>query len=264
MGLSHVKKDVNLTLYPGSIQLPGDLYLPRTSITPRKAQMYQPYESEEEEHAKKKTDRGKSISHYVKRSDVTSRDEMLLDKQSEDEGSDEEEKPEDNKSDEKTSKQQDLSGETYKHPPDKSEGGKPQKKDKLNLSGNTFEPKHQSPAISMLASPLLSASTDSNKGLGKRLISIHPDVSPIAKAGSHEVGDTQGRKKQSAQPKLSAKKARTSNKKKRKSSRIAIFNECPSPATAGGAGSSAFSRTSPQHGKLIMVASKNSKSSKNT
>ncbi|KAL3823061.1 hypothetical protein ACHAXA_011113 [Cyclostephanos tholiformis] len=70
--LSHVKKDVNLTVYPGSIQFPGDLYSRRrpSSTSPINAHAY---DSDEFSHKKARKPK-KSISHYVKKS----QDEMPL------------------------------------------------------------------------------------------------------------------------------------------------------------------------------------------
>ena len=60
--LSHVKKDVNLTTYPGQICVPGDLYGARRSISPKPV-----YESDDSDEAPKKKRPKKSISHYVKK-----------------------------------------------------------------------------------------------------------------------------------------------------------------------------------------------------
>jgi hypothetical protein len=67
--LSHVKKDVNLTVYPGSIQFPGDLYSRRkpSSTSPVNDYAYKSEESDESSLTKAKKPK-KSISHYVKRS----------------------------------------------------------------------------------------------------------------------------------------------------------------------------------------------------
>ena len=45
--LSHVKKDVNLSTYPGKIVIPGDLYRARTSVSP----VPRAYESDDSDEA---------------------------------------------------------------------------------------------------------------------------------------------------------------------------------------------------------------------
>ena len=234
--LSYVKKDVNLTVYPGSIQIPGDLYLPRTSITPRKVQTHQSGKSEDRR--KKRLKRCKSISHYVKSGKV-GRDEILLDEQSDDEKLVEEEKSEGNKSDLRMAEQKNVSGGTFECSLNESEYNKSEEnflkiqKEKSSPRSNTCGPEQLSPTISLLASP-----PSGNKGFDQGF----DDVSPISKADSPVGNKSRGRK--NPQAKLSAKKVKSS-KKKRKSSEIAIFDEFTSPAATDVAGSSAFSEKTP-------------------
>ncbi|KAL9188826.1 hypothetical protein ACHAXT_007204 [Thalassiosira profunda] len=60
--LAHVKKDVNLTAYPGRICVPGDLYGARRSVSPKPV-----YESDDSDDAPKRKKPKQSISHYVKK-----------------------------------------------------------------------------------------------------------------------------------------------------------------------------------------------------
>mmetsp|Transcript_210 Transcript_210/g.393 ORF Transcript_210/g.393 Transcript_210/m.393 type:complete len:1914 (-) Transcript_210:1028-6769(-) len=211
--LSHVKKDVNLTVYPGSIQFPGDLYSRRnrSSTSPVK---YESEEESEEDAPKRKRKAKKSISHYVKKSHD---DEMSVDDDSaEDDKSVEEDKLEDSKSVD-----------------DKSVDEKSIELQKDNMSGtpnsgNTYE---HSPSLSLTASPLASDDEDFNKEFG--------DVSPIAKADDSPaaLGRTapKGRRKKSSSAALQGKKSRTSaDRRKRKSNEIDVLDEFLSPATDGG------------------------------
>ena len=251
--LSHVKKDVNLTVYPGSIQFPGDLYSRRrpSSTSPVSAYAYNSEESDESSLKKAKKSK-KSISHYVKKS----QDELPL---SDSDQSDDEDKLHD---EEKTTKKQkdSLSDDDYEghspsfspvgeleessrkpkkakisHDVKKSHGEIPSKSDQLDevedktpdktpgqqkdsLSDDTYE---HSPSFSPSAS---------TPGHGEGFDNNFGDVSPISQSDSPAVVVAKGAKKRpSAQAKMSK-----SSVGKHKSKVIDVFDEFPTPATDAG------------------------------
>ena len=251
--LSHVKKDVNLTVYPGSIQFPGDLYSRRrpSSTSPVSAYAYNSEESDESSLKKAKKPK-KSISHYVKKS----QDELPL---SDSDQSDDEDKLHD---EEKTTKKQkdSLSDDDYEghspsfspvgeleessrkpkkakisHDVKKSHGEIPSKSDQLDevedktpdktpgqqkdsLSDDTYE---HSPSFSPSAS---------TPGHGEGFDNNFGDVSPISQSDSPAVVVAKGAKKRpSAQAKMSK-----SSVGKHKSKVIDVFDEFPTPATDAG------------------------------
>jgi len=126
--LSHVKKDVNLTVYPGSIQIPGDLYARRTSVSP--VPRYEDSDESEDERKDGKRGRGrrkpkKSISHYVKKGkdaeDMEDEDGSVQGSKSE-ESAGSEEKTVDRRNSSATRKKEGSadtpgSGDTYEHSP---------------------------------------------------------------------------------------------------------------------------------------------------
>jgi len=236
--LSHVKKDVNLTVYPGSIQIPGDLYSPRTSTSPKRAQAYESDESEDGPSAKKGKKPKKSISHYVKKRAKAGQDDVSSDGHS---GQEDEPTSEKDKSVDGDKSENDC---PIGHPDKSADAAKSvEPQEGLNLSSDTHE---HSPSFPPLASPLSDAEGFKD-GLG--------DVSPIAKADS-PVADTAPRDRK----KRSAGLTKTSGKKKRKSKEIDVFDEFLSPAmTDGGAESSDLSSQSPDHGKTTTKASKKPK-----
>ena len=252
--LSHVKKDVNLTVYPGSIQFPGDLYSRRrpSSTSPVNTYAYKSEESDESSLKKAKKPK-KSISHYVKKS----QDEVPL---SDSDQSDDEDKLH---GEEKTpEKQKDSpSDDTYEHSPsfspvdelEKSSRKKPKKAkisrdvkmshdempsksdqldevDKLedeektpeqqkdSLSGDTYE---HSPSVSPSAS---------TPGHGEGFDYNFGDVSPISQSDSPAVVVAKGAKKR---PSVQAKMSKSSVGK-RKSKAVDVFDEFPTPATDAG------------------------------
>lgn len=78
--LSHVKKDFNLTVYPGSIQVPAALYL-RNQSSPANAPIR--YESDDSFERPTNKRPKKSISHYVKKTqDLESDDDKSVDDKS--------------------------------------------------------------------------------------------------------------------------------------------------------------------------------------
>lgn len=97
--LSHVKKDVNLTVYPGSIQFPGELYTRALSSSPLHV-----YDDDE---SPKKRKPKKSISHYVQKNNTSAAGDKL----DEDDESEFDEKATDDKSDGSSEQEKDdLSG----------------------------------------------------------------------------------------------------------------------------------------------------------
>jgi len=244
--LSHVKNDVNLTVYPGSIQIPGDLFLPRNSVTPVKPQAYE----SEEEVVKKGTKRKpkKSVSHYVKKSKKRG-------------GKDEPVDGDESADDTSTKSELSLSGDTYEHSPGKSVE---QQNDDLKLSGGSAD----TPSAAM--SPLCSDTKTFEQGFG--------DVSPIAKADPPAVVDapaTRGRRKvppksntfdgkkkrstraKSPKPGMS-KISENGKRKKRKSNEIEVYEEKPSLASTDGSMGSSASGKSPRLGTTL-TTSKNPK-----
>jgi hypothetical protein len=254
--LSHVKKDVNLTVYPGSIQFPGDLYSRRrpSSTSPVNAYAYKSEESDESSLKKAKKPK-KSISHYVKKS----QDELPL---SDSDQSDDEDKLHD---EEKTPENQkdSLSDDAYEghslsfspvdeleessrkktkkakisHHVKKRHGEIPSKSDQLDevdtleveektpgqqkdsLSGDTYE---HSPSFSPSAS---------TPGHGEGFDNNFGDVSPISQSDSPAVVVKGAKKRPSVQAKMSKSSVR-----KRKSKVIDVFDEFPTPATDAGDG----------------------------
>ncbi|KAL7553699.1 hypothetical protein ACHAWF_017019 [Thalassiosira exigua] len=200
--LSHVKKDVNLTTYPGSIQIPGDLYRARISTSPPP----RGYESVESDATPKKKPK-KSISHYVKKRDkkvslalddtIDVEDNLEADHES---GSDKsEEKPD--------SRGEQSPGKSADKKPDKAE------------TQLTYE--HDSPSLSPDASPA-AEDKEAGKDFG--------DISPISMANDSPVAVDKarvvsrgGRRKRSS--------ASADKKKKRKSNEIEVFDELLSPAS---------------------------------
>lgn len=125
--LSHVKKDVNLTVYPGRIQFPGDLYSrPRPSSTSPVHAYGQKSDEESDESTKKIQKPKKSISHYVKKSQDD--DQLDVDDMLDDEG---------------RSPQERLSSETDEHSPSFSQS--PQKS--MNSSSTKPEKLEISPCV---------------------------------------------------------------------------------------------------------------------
>lgn len=216
--LSHVKKDVNLTVYPGSIQFPGDLYSRRirSSTSPVK---YESDKESEELTNKKKMKSKKSISHYVKKDQD---DEMSVDDDSEGVKSVEETELQDKSVDESVDEESD----------EKSTKRKKDIKSGTPNSGRTYE---HSTSPSQTTSPLASDNEVLDTNFG--------DVSPISLANDSPavVGKParKGRRKKSltAEP-AQGKKSKSTNKKKRKPTEIDVFDEFLSPATDVG-GSSA-------------------------
>jgi len=244
--LSHVKNDVNLTVYPGSIQIPGDLFLPRNSVTPVKSQAYESEEEAAKKGAKRKPKQ--SISHYVKKRKKR--------------GGEDDPADEDESEDDKSSKSElNLSGDTYEHSPGKSVD---QQNDDPNLSGGSGD----TPSAAM--SPLCSDTKKIEQGFG--------DVSPIAKSDSPAVVDapatrgrrkvppksnaSDGKKKRSTREKspkpMTSKISENGKRKKRKSSEIEDFEAKPSLASTDGSMGSSASGKSRRRGTTL-TTSKNPK-----
>ncbi|KAL7541882.1 hypothetical protein ACHAXR_011327 [Thalassiosira sp. AJA248-18] len=229
--LSHVKKDVNLTVYPGSIQYPGDLYSrPRPSSTSPVPPGYESEESEaEEQHVVSKKRRAKkSIGDYVKKD----RDEMEEDESVEG-GKSEGNKSVDDKSEggreSEEQEKDDSSNSTYEHSPKNSEKSVDNESEKTEEQ-LTYEPTEQ---LSPLASPLPPDGDGFDKEFG--------DVSPIAKADDSPVAETGTARsrgdrmsKRSSVRATSKSKTTSGGKRKRKSSEIEVFDDFPSPAMTDG------------------------------
>ncbi len=251
--LSHVKKDVNLTVYPGSIQFPGDLYSRRrpSSTSPINAHAY---DSDESSHKRAKKPK-KSISHYVKKS----LDDMPL---SDTDQSDDEDRFE--VEDMSPEKKDCMGDDSYEHsqsfsPVDQkleeSSSNKPKKSnislhikkshnemhlseidqsddvDKLenekrspelqdeSPSGDTYE---HSPSFSSSASTPHSGNDGFDNNFG--------DMSPISPSDSPAVVVSKGVNKRVS---MQAKKLKAVGGK-RKSKAIDVFDEFPTPAINAG------------------------------
>jgi hypothetical protein len=237
--LSHVKKDVNLTVYPGSIQFPGDLYSRRrpSSTSPVNAYAYNSDQESEESSRKKTKKPKKSISHYVKKS----QDEMPL--SDSDQSDDEDNLGGEGKSPEKQNDS--LSEDTYEHSPsfspadqqlEKSSHTK-QKKLKISQSvkkshdnmplsksdpSDDLDNYEHSPSFSPSASTPHSGNGGYDNNFG--------DVSPISQSDSPAVVVAKGANKRSS---VQVKKPKPSVGK-RKSKAIDVFDEFPTPVTDAG------------------------------
>ena len=252
--LSHVKKDVNLTVYPGSIQFPGDLYSRRrpSSTSPVNAYAYKSEESDESSLKKAKKPK-KSISHYVKKS----HDELPL--SDSDQSDDEDKLHGEGKSAEK--QKDSLSDDTYEHSPSfspvdeleesscnkpkktkishgvkKTRDEMPSKSDQLDevdkLEDEETSPEQQKDSMSgdtYEHSPSFSPSA-STPGHGEGFDNNFGDVSPISQSYSPAVVVAKGVKKH---PSMQLKKPKSSVGK-RKSKAIDVFDEFPTPATDAG------------------------------
>jgi hypothetical protein len=204
--LSHVKKDVNLTVYPGSIQFPGDLYSrPRPSTSPVNADA----DDESEESTPKKSKKPKkSISYYVKKNQ--SRDETAATKS-------DHSLEDDNSEDDKHSFEEDKLEIEEKSEEDDNDPI-------VDFSGETYDP-------SVSFSPSPSPHPHDNDVFDKNL----SEVSPIAKSNSPAIDVvSKGRKKKSRSSLSATGKKSTSTERKRKMDEINVFDEFPSPAPPGG------------------------------
>ncbi len=205
--LSHVKKDVNLTVYPGSIQFPGDLYSrPRPSTSPVNANA----DDESEDSTPKKPQKPKkSISYYVKKNQ--SQDERAAAK------SDHSLKKDDNSEDDKYSFEEDKLEIVEKSEEDDNDPN-------IDFSGDTYDP---SVSFSPSPSPHPLDNDVFDKNLG--------EVSPIAKTNSPAVDVvSKGRGEKSRLLSSATVKMSTSTERKRKMDEINVFDEFPSPALPGG------------------------------
>ena len=186
--LSHVKKDFNLTVYPGSIQVPAALYM-RNQSSPANAPIR--YESDDSFERPTNKRPKKSISHYVKKNeDLESEDDKSVDDKSIDDKSvDDEEELED---------------------------------DFGNGADDTFSPSAEHEEEQSNLSPEKEeeqATEDFDEGLGN-ISPIAKDVSPLAEPAS------------SSPAKKRAPRSKKVSTKKRKSSKIDIFeDDIASPAT---------------------------------
>jgi hypothetical protein len=238
--LSHVKKDVNLTVYPGTIQFPGDLYSrPRPSSTsPVNAYAYKSEEESEEESKRKKSVKPKkSISHYVKKS----QDELPLPNSDDSDYDDEIE--------DKKGTNDRLTDDTYEHSPSLSPSPPKSKSNELEISPcvtkSDKSPRKQQGRLSSDSydhSPSFTPSTTDNGGFDN-----FGDVSPISHAESpatHVVAESAPKKYSSMQPEVKKRRSKSStNSEKRKSKAIDVFDEY---ATAHG------DDDSPAYGQTVM------------
>ena len=209
--LSHVKKDINLTVYPGTIQFPGDLYSrPRPSSTsPVNAYAYKSEEESEVESSRKKTTiPKKSISHYVKKS----QDELPL--------------PNSDYSD-----YDEIEDKKGTHYPSLSPSPPKSKSYELEISPcvtkSDKSPRKQQGKLSSDSydrSPSFTPSTTDNGGFDN-----FGDVSPISHAESpaaHVIAKSAPKKHSSMQPQVKKRRSKSStNSEKRKSRAIDVFDE---------------------------------------
>lgn len=209
--LSHVKKDINLTVYPGTIQFPGDLYSrPRPSSTsPVNAYAYNSEEESEVESSRKKTTiPKKSISHYVKKS----QDEMPL--------------PNSDYSD-----YDEIEDKKGTHYPSLSPSPPKSKSYELEISPcvtkSDKSPRKQQGKLSSDSydhSPSFTPSTTDNGGFDN-----FGDVSPISHAESpaaHVIAKSAPKKHSFMQPQVKKRRSKSStNSEKRKSKAIDVFDE---------------------------------------
>jgi len=209
--LSHVKKDINLTVYPGTIQFPGDLYSrPRPSSTsPVNAYAYKSEEESEVESSRKKTTiPKKSISHYVKKS----QDEMPL--------------PNSDYSD-----YDEIEDKKGTHFPSLSPSPPKSKSYELEISPcvtkSDKSPRKQQGKPSSDSydhSPSFTPSTTDNGGFDN-----FGDVSPISHAESpaaHVIAKSAPKKHSSIQPQVKKRRSKSStNSEQRKSRAIDVFDE---------------------------------------
>lgn len=244
--LSHVKKDVNLTVYPGSIQFPGDLYSRRrpSSTSPINAHAYDSDESSQKRAKKPK----KSISHYVKKS----QDEMLLsdsDQSDDEDRFDVEDKstgemdclvgdsdehsssfsPEDKKLKETSSDKPKKSNISHQisHEMPLSKNDQPNATDKLENENNSPEQQNDSPSGDTYEhSPTFSSASTPHSG-NDGFDNNFGDMSPISPSGSPAVVVSKGANKRVS---VQAKKSKALGGK-RKSKTIDVFDEFPTPAT---------------------------------
>lgn len=235
--LSHVKKDINLTVYPGTIQFPGDLYSrPRKSSTsPVNAYACNSEEEMEESTRKKTTKPKKSISHYVKKT----QDELPLPNSDDSDYDDEIENKKGTPPNDR------LTDDTYEHSPSLSPPPRKSKPieleispcvtkshDKISLSKSDKSPRRQQGKLSSDSydlSPSFTPSTTDNGGFDN-----FGDVSPISHAESpaaHVVAKSVPKKHSSIQPQVKKRRKSSTNSEKRKSKAIDVFDEY---ATADG------------------------------
>lgn len=240
--LSHVKKDINLTVYPGIIQFPGDLFLrPRSSSTsPLNAYAYKSEEESEEELSRKKTTKPKkSISHYVKKSQDELPPPNSDDSDCDDEIAVKKGPPNDR-----------LTDDTYEHSPSLSPSPRKSKSnelgielgispcvtkshDKMSLSKSDKSPRRQQGRLSSDSydhSPSFTPSTTDSGGFDN-----FGGVSPISHAESpaaHEAAKSAPKTHSSMQPHVKKRRSKSSTiSEKCKSKAIDVFDEY---ATADG------------------------------
>ncbi len=191
--LSHVKKDFNLTVYPGSIQVPAALYA-RNQSSPANVPIR--YDSEDSFERPTKKRPKKSISHYVKKNqDLESDDDKSADDKSDDDES------VDDKSHEE--------GESVTEPAEEMED------DFGNGGDDTFSPSTEKEEDLSIFSPAKEEQPSDNFDEGL------DNISPIAKDAVSPLAEPPSRSPAKKREPRSKKVSR----KKRKSSDIDIFED---------------------------------------
>lgn len=202
--LSHVKKDVNLTVYPGSIQFPGGLYSrPKPSTSP-----VNDADDESEDASPKNSKKPKkSISYYVKKSQNQS--------QSQDETAA-------TRSDHSSFDEDNLEEDEHSAEEDKLEVEERSAEDdddpNIDFSGDAYDP---TTSFSPSPTPHPRDNDEFDKNLG--------NMSPIAKTNSPAV-DVVSKGRRKSRPSPAPGKDSTSTERKRKLNEINVFDEFPSPA----------------------------------
>eukprot|EP00574_Skeletonema_japonicum_P008396 CAMPEP_0201719072 /NCGR_PEP_ID=MMETSP0593-20130828/4392_1 /ASSEMBLY_ACC=CAM_ASM_000672 /TAXON_ID=267983 /ORGANISM="Skeletonema japonicum, Strain CCMP2506" /LENGTH=1727 /DNA_ID=CAMNT_0048209463 /DNA_START=14 /DNA_END=5197 /DNA_ORIENTATION=+ len=213
--LSHVKKDFNLTVYPGSIQVPAALYS-RNQSSPATAPIRYDSDDSFERPAKKRPK--KSISHYVKKNqDLESDDDKSVDDKSEDEKSVHDKSDDDESVDGKSGDDKSVDEGVPMMEPAEEE----MEDDFGNGADDTFSPITEKEEQSNF-SPAKEEHPSDNfaKGLD--------NISPIAKDAVSPLAEPPS----SSPAKKRAPRSKKVSTKKRKSSDIDIFeDDVTSPAT---------------------------------
>lgn len=225
--LSHVKKDINLTLYPGSIQFPGGLYSRPRPTSPLTAHAKVDLEGSITTKSKKPK---KSISYYVKKS----QDETSVSKSEysfEDDDPEDVERSVENCPEEQATLKSDhsfeednLEDEEHSIEENKLEIETKSEDDdvpNVDFSGDTYNPSF---SFSPPPSPRSHDNGDFDRNLG--------DVSPISKTTSPtiNVASKCGKSRSSS----ARRKKSTTIERKRKMKEVNVYDEFPSPAEPNG------------------------------